>query len=180
VVLLPNGNIHSSIEIANSVLRKKTCESVDLLLKAVSYSKYGWKICGDLKVIGLLIGMQSVYTKFCFFCEWDSRAKDKHYTPKDWPMSKNFVPGEQCVRNQPLVDKDKILLLPLPIKLLLMKKTSLKLWTNMVRVLSIWEKNFWNSVMLNQKRVSLLDCKFAKSLMIYLSICWQELKYLHA
>jgi len=96
-------------------------------LKAVSYSKYGWKICGDLKVIGLLIGMQSVYTKFCFFCEWDSRAKDKHYTPKDWPMSKNFVPGEQCVRNQPLVDKDKILLLPLPIKLLLMKKTSLKL-----------------------------------------------------
>ena len=149
-------------------------------LETTSYSKYGWKICGDLKVIGLLIGMQSGYTKFCCFCEWDIRAKDKHYTPKDWPMWENSVPGEQYVRNQLLVDKDKILLPPLPIKLLLMKKTLLKLWKSMVRVLSIWEKNFWNSVMLNQKRVSLLDCKFAESLIIYLSACWRELRYLDA
>jgi hypothetical protein len=33
----------------------------------------------------------------------------------------NSVPGEKCVRNQLLVDKDKILLLPLHIKLWLMK-----------------------------------------------------------
>ena len=106
---------------------KETYESMDLLLTAISYSKYGWKICGDLKVIGLLIGMQSGYTKFCCFCEWDSQAKDKYYTPRDWRMSENSVLGEQCVRTQPLVDKDKILLPPLPIKLLLMKKTLLKL-----------------------------------------------------
>jgi len=113
VVHLHNGNIHPSIHIAHSVHMKETYESMDLLLKAISYSKYGWKICGD-KVRGLLIGMQSGHTKFCCFCKWDSRAKDKHYTSKDWPMSENSVPGEQCVRNQLLVDKDKILLLPLP------------------------------------------------------------------
>jgi hypothetical protein len=35
---------------------------MDLFLKAVSYSKYGWKICEDLKDIGLLVGTQSGYT----------------------------------------------------------------------------------------------------------------------
>jgi hypothetical protein len=34
---------------------KETYENMDLLLKAMSYLKCGWKICGDLKVTGLLI-----------------------------------------------------------------------------------------------------------------------------
>ena len=39
----------------------------------------GYTVCGDLKAALLLIGMQSGYTKFCYFrCDWDSRAKDKH------------------------------------------------------------------------------------------------------
>jgi hypothetical protein len=47
--------------------------NMDLPFRAVSYSKNGWKICGDLKVVELLLGMQSGYTKFsCFLCEWDS------------------------------------------------------------------------------------------------------------
>jgi hypothetical protein len=45
---------------------KETYESMDLLLTAIGYSKYGWKICGDLEVIGLLIGMQSGYTVLLF------------------------------------------------------------------------------------------------------------------
>jgi hypothetical protein len=85
-VLLYNRNICLSIPIVHSVHMKETYENRDLLLKAISYSKYGWKICGDLKVIGLLLGMQSSYTKFCcFLCEWDSRTKDKHYKVKDLP-----------------------------------------------------------------------------------------------
>jgi len=52
---------------------KETYKNIDLLLKAISYSKYGWKIGGDLKVIGLLLRMESGYTKLCcFLCEWDS------------------------------------------------------------------------------------------------------------
>jgi hypothetical protein len=35
---------------------KETYANMDLLLKAVSYSKYGWKTYGDLKVTGILLG----------------------------------------------------------------------------------------------------------------------------
>jgi len=51
---------------------KETHKNMDLLLTAISYSKYGWKICEDLHGIGLLLGIQSGYTKFCFLCEWYS------------------------------------------------------------------------------------------------------------
>jgi len=61
----------------------------------------------------------------CFLCEWVSRAKDKRYKIKDFPIREKSVPGENFVRNQPTVDKDKILSPPLHIKSGLMK-TSLK------------------------------------------------------
>ena len=36
-------------------------------------------------MIAILLGMQTGYTKYCFsLCEWDSRARDKHYKEKDW------------------------------------------------------------------------------------------------
>ncbi|GFX18544.1 uncharacterized protein TNCV_3371171 [Trichonephila clavipes] len=36
--------------------------------------------CGDFKVISMLLGQQSGYTKFpSFFCEWDSRDRKQHY-----------------------------------------------------------------------------------------------------
>ena len=69
--LLHIGNISPSIPIAHSVHVKETYKNVDLLLEAISDSKYGWKVCRDLKVIGLLVGMQSG----CFLCEWDSQSK---------------------------------------------------------------------------------------------------------
>jgi hypothetical protein len=42
-VLLQNGNINPSKPIAHSVHMKKTHENMDLLLKAIRYSKYGRK-----------------------------------------------------------------------------------------------------------------------------------------
>ena len=64
-----------------------------------------------LETLKLLLGMQSGYTKFCcFLCEWNSRAKEKRYKIQDWLMRENSHPGGKCVRNQSLVDKDKILL----------------------------------------------------------------------
>jgi hypothetical protein len=84
VVLLHNRNIHLSVPTTHSVHTKETYENMDLLLKAISYSKYGWNICEDSKVLGLLLGMQSGTTEFCcFLCEWYSGAKDKHYKIKD-------------------------------------------------------------------------------------------------
>jgi hypothetical protein len=56
-MLLYIGNTHSPIPTVHSVHRKETYEYMDLLLRAVIYSKYGLKICGDLKVIGSFLGM---------------------------------------------------------------------------------------------------------------------------
>ena len=45
----------------------------------------------DLKVIGLLMGMQAGFTKYCcFLCPWDSRAVSQHYKQKDWGSRKHF------------------------------------------------------------------------------------------
>ena len=68
VVLLHNGNIHPSIPNAHSVHMKETYENMALLLKAVSYSKYEWKICGGLKILRLCLRMQSGYTVCCLLC----------------------------------------------------------------------------------------------------------------
>ena len=55
-VQLHNGYIHLSVPNAHSVHMKETYQNIDLLLKALSYLDYGWKMFGDLKVIGLLLG----------------------------------------------------------------------------------------------------------------------------
>jgi len=44
-----------------------------------------------------------------------------NYKIKDWSVRENSFLGEMCVRNQPLVDKENILLPPLNIKLGFMK-----------------------------------------------------------
>jgi hypothetical protein len=55
---------------------KETYESMKLLLGKIKYSEFKWKLCGDLKVVALLLGMQLGYTKYCcFLCKWDSRDK---------------------------------------------------------------------------------------------------------
>jgi hypothetical protein len=51
-VQLHTGIIHLSIPIAYSVHMKESCDNMDLLLEALSYSKYEWKICGVLKIVG--------------------------------------------------------------------------------------------------------------------------------
>jgi hypothetical protein len=49
---------------------KETHGSMHTLLKCIDYDKFNWKICGDLKVLGLLLGMQQGYTKYCcLLCE---------------------------------------------------------------------------------------------------------------
>ena len=53
---------------------------MELVLHLIKYSIYNWIICKDLKVIGLLLGLQIVYTKHQFFlCRWDSRGDKLHY-----------------------------------------------------------------------------------------------------
>jgi hypothetical protein len=47
---------------------KETYENMEHLLRKVQYGKYKRHICGNFKVIRILLGLQSGYTKHCCFC----------------------------------------------------------------------------------------------------------------
>ena len=86
------------------------------------YDEFKWNLCGDLKVVGLLLGMQLGYTKYCYFlCEWDSRDKKNHYVNELWSKRTSLTPEEKNVVSPPLLLPEKIYLPPLHIKLDLMK-----------------------------------------------------------
>jgi len=68
-------------------------------------------------------GLQRGYTKCpCFLCEWDSRARDKHWETVHWPEREQLQPGSKNVSNVSFVDHEKILLPHLHIKLEMMKQ----------------------------------------------------------
>ena len=122
-VLLHNGNVHPSIPIAHSVQMKEDRESVKILLELIRYNNHNWDVCGDFKMIAFLLGLQGGYTKRSFFlCLWNSRADDQHYVVKNWPPREELTPGFHNVLNPPLIERSKILLPPLHIKLGLAKQ----------------------------------------------------------
>ena len=64
-VLLNNGNEKPSISLIHVTALKETHETIELILHLINYFAYNWNwnICGDLKVIGLLLGMQMGYAR---------------------------------------------------------------------------------------------------------------------
>jgi len=74
-------------------------------------------------MVGFPLGLQCGYTKFpCFLCLWDSKARAQHWIKQDWPVREELVPGEKNVEAHPLVERSKIILPPLHIKLGIMKQ----------------------------------------------------------
>lgn len=122
-VLLHNTNYLSSVPVGHAVHMKESYDNVKNLLHSIDYNKFQWQLCGDLKIVAILSGLQQGFTKYsCFLCEWDSRARDLHYVKKHWPSRVSFQPGTKNVKYVPLVSSCKILLPPLHIKLGLMKQ----------------------------------------------------------
>lgn len=121
-VLLYNGNAVASVPVGHSVQMSENYSNMELLLRNLKYKDHNWMICGDLKVVALVLGLQGGYTKYpCFLCLWDSRADKQHYVQRDWPARTHLEPGSHNVLSRNLVDPQKILLPPLHIKLGLMK-----------------------------------------------------------
>ena len=121
-VLLHNGNKKPSVPLACASGMKETYETMETLLTLIKYSHFKWNICGDLKVIALLLGLQLGYTKhMCFLCLWNSRDDANHYTVKDWPERSDFAIGRFNVKHKPLIDPQSVFLPPLHIKLGLIK-----------------------------------------------------------
>lgn len=71
----------ATVSVAHSVYLKESYDNLKFVLQKIKCIEHKWLICGDLKIIFMLLGQQQGYTKFpCYICEWDSRACDKHWT----------------------------------------------------------------------------------------------------
>lgn len=157
-VLLHKGNKLHSIPLAHAVNMKESYESMSKLLALVKYEEHQWKICADLKVVAMVTGLQQGWTKHCcFLCRWDSRDRSEHYVRKDWDKRANFLVGEDNVKFPPLVQKDKIILPPLHIKLGLFK--------NFVKALHK-NKNFAAFEYLKRRFPQLSDAKIKEGVFV--------------
>jgi len=56
-VLLHNVNTLPSIPVGHSVHNEESYENMKTLMVVINYDKFKWQICGDLKVIALLLGL---------------------------------------------------------------------------------------------------------------------------
>ena len=122
-VLLHNGNVHPSIPLAHSVHLKEDYFNIKLLLTRIKYNEHLWKVCGDFKMLGFLLGLQGGYTKLSgFLCIWDSRADHEHYKRRVWPKRETLSPGSHNVLYEPLVDRKDVMMPPFHIKLGLAKQ----------------------------------------------------------
>ncbi|CAK8675311.1 unnamed protein product [Clavelina lepadiformis] len=89
-VLLHNGNIYPSIPLAYSLQMKEDYENVKQLLIKINYTQFKWYVCGDFKMLGILLGLQGGYSKYsCFLCLWNSRADGEHYEKINGRHGKN-------------------------------------------------------------------------------------------
>ena len=94
-----------------------------LLHGKLQYSTHTWKICVDFKALNILLGQQSVFTKYsCLMCEWDSRDRSNHWIKREWPFREFLTPGCKNILHPALVDRSSVILPPLHIKLGLMKQ----------------------------------------------------------
>ncbi|KAF2356180.1 hypothetical protein FHG87_013069 [Trinorchestia longiramus] len=76
-------------------------------LESIKYAEHKCKICGDLKVIALLLGMQLEHTKdCCFLCLWGSRNRKAHYIQAD-RLARNLDSSERNVVDTPVVDTQR-------------------------------------------------------------------------
>jgi hypothetical protein len=122
-VLFQNGNNYASLPISHSVHVKEIYENLEMVLTKIGYTTHDWMICGDLKVLCMLLVQQADYTKHpCFMCEWDSRARSQHWEQKHWTPRTSLEPGSKNILRKSLVNPKKILLPPLHIKLGIIKQ----------------------------------------------------------
>ena len=79
-VPLHNTNSYAPIPIVHSTVMKEEYNNVKILLDKVKYASHKWLICGVLKIISMILGQQSGFTKEpCFLCLWNSRDRANHY-----------------------------------------------------------------------------------------------------
>ncbi|GBN47234.1 hypothetical protein AVEN_5439-1 [Araneus ventricosus] len=69
------------------VSKEENYNDLSMILENINYQENCWMVCGDFKMLTMLLGQQEGYTKYpCFLCLWDSRARDLHWNKSDWSL----------------------------------------------------------------------------------------------
>ncbi|GBN34857.1 hypothetical protein AVEN_254847-1 [Araneus ventricosus] len=72
-VLLHNGNSFASLPLEYSGHLEENHNDLSMILEKINYQEYRWMVCGDFKMLTMLLGQQAGYTKYpCFLCLWYS------------------------------------------------------------------------------------------------------------
>ena len=117
-ILLHNENLFGAIPIGHSAYLKEKHEHRKVEIDLLKYDDHKRVTCVYLKTVNFLLGQKGGYTKYpCFLSLCDSRAKDKHREQKLWPIRKSLTGGEKNIIHQLLIEREKIIFLPLHINL---------------------------------------------------------------
>lgn len=120
-VLLHKDSSIKPVPILYALGKKEDYDTMKWVLDTVYYENYLWRACCDLKVLTLLTGLQTGYTKYsCPFCVFDTRDKNQ-YANRYWPPRTSHVIGRFNVRNPALIERESIMVPPLHMKLGLVK-----------------------------------------------------------
>lgn len=120
VALLHNGNKQPTVPIAYSRSLKETRETMKLILHKLNYDQHKWKICADLKVIGLLLGIKHGNCSYpCYLCLWNSRSRELHYTDHVWEKrpEKLEIDESRSIVSESLVNGKDVILPELHVRL---------------------------------------------------------------
>lgn len=121
-VILHKTNEMPPVPIAYSTDMKENYDTLKQILLDIKYEEHQWRISCDLKVVAILMGLQLGYTKhMCFMCLWDTRFKGNQYQTHYWADRATAPNVRGNVIHPSLVEKEKILMPPLHIKLGIVK-----------------------------------------------------------
>ena len=74
------------------------------MIDLLKYYKRNRTICVRLKMVNLLLGQQRGFTNYpCYLCMWDSRAREKYWNHKEWPIGETLKAGMTNIVNDPIV-----------------------------------------------------------------------------
>jgi len=96
---------------------KEIYANIQGMLNKICYEDNQCNIYADLKVVAMLTRLQGHTKIFCFLCECDRWARDRHYHVKQLLLWAETILGRKNVTHSALVNKIKIYLSPLHIKL---------------------------------------------------------------
>ena len=109
--ILHDGIVYGAVPVGHSVHLWEDYDDMRMVIDILKYHEHKWIICVDLKMVKFLLGQQNGFTKFPYFlCMWDSRARDRHWVQKDWPIHDTLEAGVPNIIQDPIVNRSSFLL----------------------------------------------------------------------